>query len=137
MKRFFVRVILALVSVVLLVQLWIFASLVWWRTQPVNTSMFMRIASWSEPSKPLQHHWRDYDNISNNFKRAVVAAEDGKFLQHHGFDWDGIQYALEKMKNQVKWSMVDRLSRSSWPRIYFYSISVLFCARAKKRLRLG
>ncbi len=96
MKRFFVRVILALVSVVLLVQLWIFASLVWWRTQPVNTSMFMRIASWSEPSKPLQHHWRDYDNISNNFKRAVVAAEDGKFLQHHGFDWDGIQYALEK-----------------------------------------
>ncbi len=35
MKAFFIRTLLILVSVVLLVQLWIFSSLVWWRTQPV------------------------------------------------------------------------------------------------------
>lgn len=96
MKRFIVRLFLILVSFVLLVQIWIFASLVWWRTHPVETTMFMRIEYWSQPSQPLHHEWRDYDQISPNFKRAVVAAEDGKFLQHYGFDWGGIQYALEK-----------------------------------------
>ncbi|MFW1807765.1 monofunctional biosynthetic peptidoglycan transglycosylase [Acinetobacter ursingii] len=96
MKKFIVRAVLILVSLILLVQLWIFCSLAWWRTHPVETTMFMRIDYWSDPSEPLHHEWRDYDHISDTFKRAVVAAEDGKFLQHHGFDWDGIQYALEK-----------------------------------------
>ena len=96
MKKFIVRAALILVSFILLVQLWIFCSLAWWRTHPVETTMFMRIDYWSDTSEPLHHEWRDYDHISDNFKRAVVAAEDGKFLQHHGFDWDGIQYALEK-----------------------------------------
>ena len=95
MKAFIVRSLLVVVSFVLLVQLWIFASLAWWRYKPVETTMFMRIDYWSEPSKPIQHEWRDYDEISEYMKKAIVAAEDGKFMQHHGFDWDGIQAALE------------------------------------------
>ena len=94
MKAFIVRSLLVVVSFVLLVQLWIFASLAWWRYKPVETTMFMRIDYWSEPSKPIQHEWRDYDEISEYMKKAIVAAEDGKFMQHHGFDWDGIQAAL-------------------------------------------
>ena len=101
MKKFIVRAVLILVSFILLVQLWIFCSLAWWRTHPVETTMFMRIDYWSDPSEPLHHEWRDYDHISDTFKRAVVAAEDGKFLQHHGFDWDGIQYALEKNEKKI------------------------------------
>ncbi|CAG67949.1 MULTISPECIES: monofunctional biosynthetic peptidoglycan transglycosylase [Acinetobacter] len=96
MKRFIVRAVLILVSFVLLIQLWIFCSLAWWRTHPVETTMFMRLDYWSDSSKPIQQQWRDYDEISDNFKKAVVAAEDGKFVHHHGFDWEGIQYALEK-----------------------------------------
>ena len=87
MKAFFIRTLLILVSVVLLVQLWIFSSLVWWRTQPVQSTMMMRLDYWAEPSKPIQHQWRDYDQLSDNLKRAVVTAEDGKFMQHHGFDY--------------------------------------------------
>ena len=102
MKAFIVRVLLILVSLFLLVQIWIFASLAWWRTQPVETTMFMRIAYFSDPSEPIQHEWRDYDQISENLKRAVVAAEDGKFLQHHGFDWQGMQFAVEKNKDKGK-----------------------------------
>lgn len=96
MKRFIVRAVLILVSFLLLIQLWIFCSLTWWRTHPVETTMFMRLDYWSDSSKPIQQQWRDYDEISDNFKKAVVAAEDGKFIHHHGFDWEGIQYALEK-----------------------------------------
>ena len=100
MKAFLTRTLLVIVSVILLVQLWIFASLAWWRTNPVNTTMMMRIDYWTEPSKPIQHQWRPYDEISTNLKRAVVTAEDGKFMHHHGFDWDGIQTALSCNKNE-------------------------------------
>jgi monofunctional biosynthetic peptidoglycan transglycosylase len=102
MKAFFVRTLLVIVSLILLVQLWIFSSLVWWRTHPVETTMFMRLDYWSEPSQPIQHKWRDYDEISDYLKRAVVASEDGKFMHHHGFDWEGMQYALERNQDKGK-----------------------------------
>ncbi len=102
MKAFIVRSLFILISVVLLIQLWIFASLTWWRTHPVETTMFMRLDYWSEPSRPIQHEWRDYDRISQHMKQAVVAAEDGKFLQHRGFDLDGMQQALARNKDQGK-----------------------------------
>ena len=100
MKAFLIRTILVIVSVILLIQLWIFASLAWWRTNPVNTTMMMRIDYLTEPSKAIQHQWRPYDEISLNLKRAIVTAEDGKFIHHHGFDWDGIQTALNKNRDQ-------------------------------------
>jgi monofunctional biosynthetic peptidoglycan transglycosylase len=102
MKAFFVRTLLVIVSLILLVQLWIFSSLVWWRTHPVETTMFMRLDYWSEPSQPIHHKWRDYDEISDYLKRAVVASEDGKFMHHHGFDWEGMQYALERNQDKGK-----------------------------------
>ena len=102
MKAFLIRIFLLLFSVVLCIQLWIFASLAWWRFNPVNTTMMMRIDYWTEPSKPIQHQWRPYDEISTNLKKAVVTAEDGKFVHHHGFDWDGIQTALSRNKEQGK-----------------------------------
>ena len=102
MKAFIFRSLLVAFSFVLLLHLWIFASLAWWRYKPVETTMFMRIDYWSEPSKPIQHEWRDYDEISEYMKKAIVAAEDGKFMQHHGFDWDGIQAALERNNDTGK-----------------------------------
>ena len=100
MKAFLVRTSLIILSVILLVQLWIFSSLVWWRTNPVDSTMMMRIDYWSDSSQPIQHEWRDYDNISTYFKQAIVAAEDAKFMQHHGCDWDGVRFALESNKDK-------------------------------------
>lgn len=100
MKAFLARTLLILFSLVLLVQLWIFASLAWWRTHPVETTMMMRLDYWSDPSEPIKHQWCDYDQISDYVKHAVVAAEDGKFLQHNGFDWAGMQFALERNKDK-------------------------------------
>ena len=96
MKAFIVRSLLILLSLLLMIQLWIFGSLIWWRTHPVDTTMFMRLDYWSEPSEPLKHEWRDEDEISDNFKRAVIASEDGKFMHYHGFYWSGIQSAIER-----------------------------------------
>ena len=63
--------------------------------------MFMRWTYLSD-FKPIQHQWRDYDEISDNFKHAIVAAEDAKFVDHHGFDWDGIEFALQRNLNKDK-----------------------------------
>lgn len=101
MKAFLARMVMLLIGFILLVQLWIFASLAWWRTQPVETTMFMRLDYWAD-LKPIQQTWRDYDEISNNFKHAILAAEDAKFMQHHGFDIQGIQDALARNSEQGK-----------------------------------
>ncbi|SPL70214.1 monofunctional biosynthetic peptidoglycan transglycosylase [Acinetobacter stercoris] len=99
MKAFIVRILLIIVSLFLIVQLWIFGSLVWWRTNPVETTMLMRVTYWSD-QVAIKHEWKAYDDISDNFKHAVVAAEDAKFMNHHGFDWDGIEDAVHRnLKN--------------------------------------
>ena len=77
MKAFIVRSLLVVVSFVLLVPLWIFASLAWLRYKPVETTMFMRIDHWTEPSKPIKHERRDYDERSGYLKKAIVAAAYG------------------------------------------------------------
>ena len=98
MKVFLTRIILAIVSIVLLIQIWIFASLWWWKDRPVESTMFMRTYYLSHltSDEKLYHQWKDSDQISNHFKRAVITAEDGRFLQHNGFDWNGMLNALEK-----------------------------------------
>ena len=101
MKVFLARAVMLVIGVILLIQLWIFASLAWWRTQPVETTMFMRLDYWTD-LKPIQQDWRDYDQISNNFKHAILAAEDAKFIHHHGFDIAGIQDALERNSEKGK-----------------------------------
>ena len=102
MKTILVRFFLLCIAFVLLIQIIIFSSLAWWRTHPVENTMFMRIAAWSDSSQPIQHEWRDYDEISTNFKKALIAAEDARFVQHHGFDWSGIQAALKRNDEEGK-----------------------------------
>ena len=101
MKAFIVRALLIVISILVIIQLWIFSSLVYWRSNNVETTMFMRLAYFSD-FEPIKHEWRDYDQISDYLKKAVVAAEDAKFLQHHGFDWEGMQSALERNKDKGK-----------------------------------
>ena len=104
MKAFVARTALLVISLFLLVQLWIFASLLWWKYQPVERSMFMRIYEWNYSQPTIRHDWRDGERISNNLKRALVAAEDARFIDHSGFDWNGIQQALTR--NEKKGEVV-------------------------------
>jgi monofunctional biosynthetic peptidoglycan transglycosylase len=47
-------------------------------------------------TRPVQHRWVDWQQISPHAKVAVIAAEDQKFPEHHGFDLDSINDALEE-----------------------------------------
>ena len=104
MKKFILRLLLVLVCAVLLVQIWIFTSLAYWRFFPVESTMFMRTYYWTTPNAKVVHEWKDSEDISDNFKRAVITAEDGRFLEHNGFDWAGIEDAIKK--NEKKGEVV-------------------------------
>lgn len=95
-KKWLWRIFAVLILVFVLVQVWIFTSLLYWRSHPVETTMFMRIYYYSSDEPHLHHQWRDYNRISSHFKRAVVAAEDAHFIDHHGFDFDGMINAAER-----------------------------------------
>ena len=121
MKAFIVRALLIIVSILVMIQLWIFSSLVYWRTNDVDTTMFMRWTYFSD-FEPIKHEWRDYDDISDNFKHAIVAAEDARILDHHGFDWDGIEDALQKnLKKDKVVAGGSTISQQLAKNLFFYN----------------
>lgn len=121
MKAFVVRAVALFISLLVMIQLWIFSSLLWWRTHPVETTMFMRLDYLSD-FKPIQHQWVDYDQISVHFKRAVIEAEDGQFLKHHGFDWDGIEQARKRnLDNERVVAGGSTISQQLSKNLFFYN----------------
>jgi monofunctional biosynthetic peptidoglycan transglycosylase len=86
------------------VQLWFLAHVVWWKyVNPRETSFMaarleeMRAA---DPNAALRHQWIDYASISTNLKKAVIVAEDAKFADHEGFDLEGIQRAMDRNRRK-------------------------------------
>jgi monofunctional biosynthetic peptidoglycan transglycosylase len=103
MARFMRWLAWALAAVALLViavQVWFAAHILWWRDHPVGETSFMAYRMdelrAKSPKAVLSYTWVPYERISNNLKKAMVAAEDAKFVDHEGFDWEGMQLALEK-----------------------------------------
>lgn len=102
------RIVVALIALLVVYQLWLFAHVLWWNGNNPGTTRFMdlRLSELREkkPEAQLQQQWVAFDHISPNLKRAIIAAEDGTFVDHEGFDWDGMQKAIEK--NQKKGRIV-------------------------------
>jgi monofunctional biosynthetic peptidoglycan transglycosylase len=103
-KRGVSLVLCSLLCLFLLIQLWFFGWLLWWKWTPPAETHFMRLRlvelRQQDPAASLRYQWVDYAQISQHLKRAVIAAEDAHFIEHDGFDWAGIQLALKK--NQKK-----------------------------------
>lgn len=107
MKRLLQRLgwaVLALSLLFLLIQLWFFAHVLWWKHNDPTSTRFMRLQlaelRKADPAVQLHQQWVDYAQISIHLKRAVVAAEDDRFMNHKGFDWEGIQHALERNRER-------------------------------------
>ncbi len=98
--RWWVRIPLILIGVLLGIQLWFFGWVLVWRVTEPGPTQFMRIRleelQRKNPGANLQHQWVPYSQISVDLKRAIIAAEDSKFMQHQGFDITGLQKAMEK-----------------------------------------
>ena len=97
--RWLLRLVVVVVGLVLLLQVWFFAWVGWYRYHDPSETAFMRshmaLVRQKNPSAALQHRWVPYARISDHLKRAVITAEDARFAKHEGVDWDAITKAYE------------------------------------------
>jgi monofunctional glycosyltransferase len=88
------------VVVVVAMQLWYLAHIVWWKHNDPASTRFMReqhaALRLQNPIARIAHLWVPYERISPHLKRAVIAAEDANFTEHDGVDWDAIEKARER-----------------------------------------
>lgn len=100
------RLLVAVLGLLLLYQLWLFAWVLLWKWHNPDMTRFMdiRLAELQarDPAARLKKQWVDYGHISIHLKRALIVSEDDLFTQHDGFDWDGIQKAMEKNQRRGK-----------------------------------
>lgn len=90
------KLLIIVLSIFLAFQLAVFASLFYWRTNPIETTMFMRWTYYlgGNLNQGIQHEWRDWEEISPYMAQAIIASEDTRFVKHNGFDWHSIENAL-------------------------------------------
>ena len=97
--RWLGRLVALVVGLVLLLQVWFFAWVGWYRSHDPAETAFMRshmaIVRQKNPSAAPEHRWVPYARISDHLKRAVITAEDARFAEHEGVDWDAISKAHE------------------------------------------
>lgn len=98
--RWLLRAALLALTVLLLIQLWYFGWVAWWKWNDPGETAFMsrELAALREkkPNAELKHRWIEYSRISNNLKRAVIASEDANFTEHEGVDWQAIEKAYKE-----------------------------------------
>ncbi|MEP6608764.1 MAG: monofunctional biosynthetic peptidoglycan transglycosylase [Burkholderiaceae bacterium] len=98
--RWLLRTALLAVGLLLLIQLWYFAWVGWWKWNDPGMTSFMKreLAALREkkPNAELNHRWVEYGRISNQLKRAVVASEDSRFIAHEGVDWEAVEKAYKE-----------------------------------------
>ena len=97
--RWLGRAALTAVALVLLLQLYYFACIGWYRFHDPSTTAFMSshmaLARQTDPAARLDQRWVPYARIADNLKRAVITSEDARFAEHEGVDWDAISKAYD------------------------------------------
>ncbi len=97
--RWLGRMVLAALALVLLLQVYYFVCIGWYRSHDPSSTAFMRshmaLVKEGNPAATLDHRWVPYARISDNLKRAVITSEDARFAEHEGVDWDAISKAYE------------------------------------------
>ena len=100
--KFFKRLLLSLMLLVVAFHILVVALLAMWKTQPISNSMFMLAHRLGGGSVTQQ--WVEYDQIAKPVKQAAIASEDAKFVNHDGFDMQGIEAAMQKNEATGKMS---------------------------------
>ena len=97
--RWLLRAVGLAIAILLLIQLWYFGWVGWWKwNEPGATSFMSRelaLLRQKKPNAELKYRWVEYARISNHLKRAVIASEDSHFNEHEGVDWDAIEKAYK------------------------------------------
>ena len=94
------------VGTVLLLQVYYFVCIGWYRFVDPSDTAFMRshmaLVREKNPDARMEHRWVPYARLSDNLKRAVITSEDSRFAEHEGVDWDAISKAYENNEKIAK-----------------------------------
>jgi monofunctional biosynthetic peptidoglycan transglycosylase len=100
--KFFKRLLMAIMLLVVAFHILVAGLLLIWETQPINNSMFM--LSHRLTGGTVTQTWAEYDAIAKSAKQAAIVSEDSTFSQHNGFDFKGIEAARKKNEETGKMS---------------------------------
>jgi monofunctional glycosyltransferase len=104
--RFLGWLVAAAFGLLVALQLWYLAHIVWWTQFNPGATSFMdaqlETLREKDPKAMLQHQWVPYSRISSHLARAVIASEDANFTEHDGVDWDAIEKAYEANRKKGK-----------------------------------
>ncbi len=100
--KFFKRLLMAIMLLVVAFHVLVAGLLLIWKTQPINNSMFM--LSHRLTGGTVTQTWAEYDDIAKSAKQAAIVSEDSTFSQHNGFDLKGIEAARKKNEETGKMS---------------------------------
>lgn len=67
-----------------------------WINPPITPLMVIRKV---QLGAPIEHEWRDLEDISPYMVQCAIASEDNNFLGHKGFDWGAIDRAIEERES--------------------------------------
>jgi len=96
-----------------------FTILFRWVNPPVTPLMVIRKIQYGYP---IEHEWKDIEDISPNMYRAAIASEDNFFLGHHGFDAVALDIVIRERENGVRKRGGSTISQQTaknvfcWPR---------------------
>ncbi|MES2130672.1 MAG: monofunctional biosynthetic peptidoglycan transglycosylase [Pseudomonadota bacterium] len=106
LRRVLKWLVLGPLLLVLLLQLYFFVQILWWRGHDPGMTSFMSAQQAAlrakNPNAKIVQQWVPYASISNNLKRAIIASEDANFAEHEGVDWEAMQKAYEKNNKKRK-----------------------------------
>ncbi|MCG3872881.1 monofunctional biosynthetic peptidoglycan transglycosylase [Psychrobacter sp. Ps7] len=100
--KFFKRLLMAIMLLVVAFHVLVAGLLLIWKTQPINNSMFMLTHRLTGGT--VTQTWTEYDAIAKSAKQAAIVSEDSTFSQHNGFDFKGIEAARKKNEETGKMS---------------------------------
>ena len=100
--KFFKRLLMAIMLLVVAFHVLVAGLLLIWKTQPINNSMFMLTHRLTGGT--VTQTWAEYDAIAKSAKQAAIVSEDSTFIQHNGFDFKGIEAARKKNEETGKMS---------------------------------
>ncbi|WP_250162989.1 monofunctional biosynthetic peptidoglycan transglycosylase [Psychrobacter sp. WY6] len=100
--KFFKRLLMAIMLLVVAFHILVAGLLLIWKTQPINNSMFMLTHRLTGGT--VTQTWAEYDAIAKSAKQAAIVSEDSTFSQHNGFDFKGIEAARKKNEETGKMS---------------------------------
>lgn len=94
-----------------------------WVNPPITPLMVIRKVT---IGAPIEHKWKDLEEISPNMARCAIASEDHNFLGHKGFDYIAINQAIQERESGRRKRGASTISQQTAKNVFLWPKSSWF-----------